>query len=93
VLAAATLGMAAAYGGMSTISILIAPFEREFGWQRSDVSLAYTLVTHRRGAWRAGRGAAGRPAADRADRHGGRGGDRAGADAGRRSSPTCGWSS
>jgi MFS family permease len=45
VLAAATLGMAAAYGGVSTISILIAPFEREFGWQRSEVSLAYTLVT------------------------------------------------
>jgi MFS family permease len=45
VLGAATLGMAAAYGGISTISILIAPFEREFGWQRSDVSLAYTLVT------------------------------------------------
>jgi MFS family permease len=45
VLAAATLGMAAAYGGISTISILIAPFEREFGWQRSEVSLAYTLVT------------------------------------------------
>jgi MFS family permease len=37
--------MAAAYGGISTISILIAPFEREFGWQRSEVSLAYTLVT------------------------------------------------
>jgi MFS family permease len=45
VLGAATLGMAAAYGGISTISILIAPFEREFGWQRSEVSLAYTLVT------------------------------------------------
>jgi MFS family permease len=45
VLAAATLGMGAAYGGISTISILIAPFEAEFGWLRSQVSLAYTLLT------------------------------------------------
>lgn len=45
VVAAATAGLAAAYGGISTISILIAPLEGEFNWRRADLSLAYTLLT------------------------------------------------
>lgn len=45
VVAAATVGMAGGYGGITTIAVLIAPFEGEFGWLRADMSLAYTLLT------------------------------------------------
>jgi MFS family permease len=45
VVAAATVGMAGGYGGITTIAILIAPFEGEFGSLRADMSLAYTLLT------------------------------------------------
>jgi MFS family permease len=45
VVAAASVGLAGAYGGISTISILIGPLEGEFGWLRADVAFAYTLVT------------------------------------------------
>jgi hypothetical protein len=81
VLAAASLGMGAAYGGISTISILIGPFETEFGWLRSDVSFAYTLLTLGAAAGGLRRRAPRRPAADRADRHGRRAGHRARPDA------------
>lgn len=43
--AAATLGMGAGFGGMTTVSSLIAPLEAEFGALRAEVSLAYTLIT------------------------------------------------
>ncbi len=45
VVAAASVGMAGGYGGITTIAVLIAPFEGEFGWLRADMSLAYTLLT------------------------------------------------
>lgn len=45
VVAAATLGMGAGFGGMTTVSSLIAPLESDLGVLRSDVSLAYTLTT------------------------------------------------
>ncbi len=45
VVAAASVGMAGGYGGITTIAVLIAPFEHEFGWLRADLSLAYTLLT------------------------------------------------
>ena len=32
VVAAATLGLAAAFGAASTISVLIGPFEAQYGW-------------------------------------------------------------
>jgi MFS family permease len=42
---AAFVGMAGGYGAITTIAVLIAPFEGEFGWLRSEMSLAYTLLT------------------------------------------------
>lgn len=45
VIAAATLGLLVAFGLTTTISILIKPFEAEFGWSRSDISYAYTLLS------------------------------------------------
>jgi len=45
VIAAATLGLLVAFGLTQTISILIKPFEAEFGWSRSDISYAYTLLS------------------------------------------------
>lgn len=45
VVGAATLGMAAGFGGMTTVSLLIAPLEGEFNVLRSEMSLAYTLLT------------------------------------------------
>jgi MFS family permease len=45
VVAAASVGLAGAYGGISTISILMGPLESEFGWLRAEVAFAYTLVT------------------------------------------------
>ena len=45
VIAAATLGLLVAFGLTQTISILIKPFEAEFGWSRSEISYAYTLLS------------------------------------------------
>ena len=45
VIAAATLGLLVGFGLTTTISILIKPFEAEFGWSRSDISYAYTLLS------------------------------------------------
>ena len=45
VVIAATTGMAAAYGGISTIAVLVGPFEAEFGWARAEISSAYVLLT------------------------------------------------
>lgn len=43
--AAATLGMGAGFGAMTTVSSLIGPLESELGALRAEVSLAYTLIT------------------------------------------------
>jgi MFS family permease len=45
VVAAATFGLLVAFGLTTTISIFIKPFESEFGWSRSDISYAYTLLS------------------------------------------------
>jgi MFS family permease len=45
VVAAATLGLLIAFGLTTTVSILIKPFEAEFGWSRSDISYAYSLLS------------------------------------------------
>jgi MFS family permease len=44
VLVAATVGMAAAFGAITTISVLMGPFADTFGWERSDVSMGYALI-------------------------------------------------
>jgi MFS family permease len=45
VVGAATLAVAAAYGGVATIGVLMAPLAAEFGRLKADISLAYTLLT------------------------------------------------
>jgi MFS family permease len=45
VVGAATLAVGAAYGGIATIGVLMAPLEAEFGRLKADISLAYTLLT------------------------------------------------
>ena len=45
VVAAATLGMMAAFGVSATVALVMKPFEIEFGWQRADIALAYTLLS------------------------------------------------
>ena len=44
VTAAAAIAFGAGFGAISTISVLVAPLEGEFGWARADISLAYTLM-------------------------------------------------
>lgn len=44
VLVASTVGMAAAYGSITTISVLMGPFADTFGWKRSDISVGYALI-------------------------------------------------
>ena len=45
VVAAATLGWMSAFGLSTTVAVVMKPFETEFGWQRADVALAYTLLS------------------------------------------------
>jgi MFS family permease len=45
VVLAATLTMAVGFGGLSLISVFMAPMEAEFGWSRTDTSLAYAFAT------------------------------------------------
>jgi MFS family permease len=45
VVLAATLTMAMGFGGLSLISVFMAPMEAEFGWSRTDTSLAYAFAT------------------------------------------------
>lgn len=33
------------FGGVAMVAILLKPLEAEFGWQRGEISLAYTMVT------------------------------------------------
>ncbi|MCB1475700.1 MAG: MFS transporter [Rhodobiaceae bacterium] len=42
---AATICMIVSFGANLTVSVLIKPFETEFGWSRGEISLAYTMVT------------------------------------------------
>jgi MFS family permease len=44
VVAAAGIGLGGAYGGITTISVLIGPLETEYGWLRSEIAFAYTLL-------------------------------------------------
>ena len=45
ILAASTIGMGAGFGVTSSFSVFMAPLEQAFGWSRSELSLAYTLMT------------------------------------------------
>lgn len=45
VIVAATTTMALGFGGLALTSVFIRPLEAEFGWSRSEISLAYTLAT------------------------------------------------
>jgi MFS family permease len=45
VVLAATLTMAMGFGGLALISVFMAPMEAEFGWSRTDTSLAYAFAT------------------------------------------------
>jgi len=44
IVAVATLCLTAGFGANLTVSILVAPFQTEFGWSRADISFAYTLL-------------------------------------------------
>src|SRR5262245_59591142 len=45
IVAVSTMCMALGFGAGSTVSILMKPFEDEFGWLRADISMAYTTHT------------------------------------------------
>ena len=45
VVAAATLGMMAAFGVSTSIAVFMKPFEAEFGWFRADMAFAYVLFS------------------------------------------------
>jgi MFS family permease len=45
VVVAATIVMAAGFGGLGLISVFMGPIEADLGWSRSDTSLAYALST------------------------------------------------
>ena len=45
IVAVSTVGLALGFGAGSTVSVLMKPFEQEFGWLRADISMAYTAHT------------------------------------------------
>ncbi|MFC1664858.1 MFS transporter [Pseudomonadota bacterium] len=45
VVGVATIAQALAFGANITVSVLINPWELEFGWPRADISLAYGVIT------------------------------------------------
>lgn len=45
IVAVATVGQALGFGAGGTVSVLVKPFEQEFGWLRADVAAAYTAYT------------------------------------------------
>lgn len=45
IVAVSTLCLAFAFGANLTVSVLMNPFEAEFGWSRGEVSMAYTVLT------------------------------------------------
>lgn len=44
IVAIATSCLVLAFGSNLTVSVLVAPFEAEFGWTRADISMAYTML-------------------------------------------------
>jgi len=45
IVAVSVLCMSLGFGSNLTVSVLVKPFEAEFGWSRSDISMAYTMLT------------------------------------------------
>lgn len=45
IVAASTFCMILAFGANLTVSVLIDPFQAEFGWSRAQISVAYTMLT------------------------------------------------
>jgi MFS family permease len=45
VIVGATVAMALGFGGLALISVFMRPLEAEFGWSRSEISLAYALAS------------------------------------------------
>lgn len=45
IVAVATIAQALAFGANITVSVFIQPFEQEFGWDRADIAMAYTVLT------------------------------------------------
>ena len=45
IVAVATVALLLGFGANATIAVFIGPWEAEFGWQRADISFAYTLTT------------------------------------------------
>jgi MFS family permease len=45
VVVGATVAMALGFGGLALISVFMRPLEAEFGWSRTDMSLAYAVAT------------------------------------------------
>ena len=40
-----TVCLTLGFGSNSTVSVFMKPFEQEFGWNRADISMAFTLLT------------------------------------------------
>lgn len=45
IVAVATLCLALGFGTNVTVSVLVKPFEQDFGWSRAAISMAYTALT------------------------------------------------
>ena len=45
IVAVSTVCLALGFGAGGTVSVLMTPFEQEFGWFRADISMAYTTHT------------------------------------------------
>jgi len=45
IVAVATICLTLAFGANLTVSVLVEPFEKEFGWSRADISMSYTMAT------------------------------------------------
>jgi MFS family permease len=45
IVAVSTVCLALGFGAGGTVSVLMTPFEQEFGWFRADISMAYTAHT------------------------------------------------
>ena len=45
IVAVVTMCMTLGFGAGATVSVLMKPFEEEFGWSRADISMAYTMHT------------------------------------------------
>lgn len=45
IVAVATLALALAFGANITVTVFMTPFQREFGWSRAEISMAYSVLT------------------------------------------------